>query len=172
MPPTPQEPSVNGRLYEARSDVQRPLNPRQDIGRDSGDYRPSIPQTSSSLSSEEELIAGVNANDYLPEKDGISQAYSHGQQQPPDMANDQKTSPKGFGEVNNRTNGKEFYGPAATLAFLLELRRRVRDFHQQTMKSRIDSSAPTLKPMDRAPSIVNFLHGDDDILPGKFSRRE
>jgi hypothetical protein len=77
----------------------------------------------------------------------------------PEMANDQEHSPRGFGEVNNRTQGKEFYGPAATLAFLLELRRCARAYQESEAQDKANT--------DCASSIVNFLHGDNEMLAGK-----
>lgn len=101
--------------------------------------------------------------DYLPYPD-VNFA------KPPEIEQDPETSPKGFGEVNHRTEGKEFYGPAATLAFLLELRRCARAYQQQTrsdsgniMLSTNDDTAA-----DPAASIVNFLHGDDEMLSGRI----
>jgi hypothetical protein len=68
-------------------------------------------------------------------------------------------NPLGFGEINKRTNGKEFYGPTATLAFLLQLRLYAKSFQ---IRSRKRSALGESK----GSSIVNFLHGDDDTTPG------
>ena len=85
-------------------------------------------------------------------------------------SDDEKPSADGFGETNSRTNGKEFYGPAATLAFLLELRSRARVFQRQSMgkesrrllRRRESSNLPK-------SSIVNLMDGEDNSVgvPGK-----
>jgi hypothetical protein len=79
-------------------------------------------------------------------------------------------SPNGFGEVNTHTNGTEFYGPTATLAFLLELRSRARSFQSQNSegKNRFTTERPEQRE-SRKLSIVNFFHGGDDALPGTIS---
>lgn len=75
----------------------------------------------------------------------------------PVLEQDPETSPGGFGEVNNRTQGKEFYGPAATLAFLLELRRCARAYQQQTKPHSSEVMLSTNDTtVNHASSIVNF----------------
>lgn len=83
---------------------------------------------------------------------------------------DAEPSPNGFGEVNTHTNGTEFYGPTATLAFLLELRSRARSFQSQNSegKNRFTTERPEQRE-SRKLSIVNFFHGGDDALPGTIS---
>lgn len=81
----------------------------------------------------------------------------------PDGPDEQQLSPNGFGEVNKSTSGTEFYGPTATLAFLLELRSRARSFQSQFNR-------PNLRPTrssfgsngSRKLSIVNFFHSADN----------
>lgn len=76
-------------------------------------------------------------------------------------------SPNGFGEVNAHTNGTEFYGPTATLAFLLELRSRARSFQSQNSLNRSELPATRSEQSESQKlSIVNFFHGDDSALSG------
>lgn len=80
---------------------------------------------------------------------------------------EEEPSPHGFGEVNKYTSGTEFYGPTATLAFLLELRSRARSF--QTKSSQLNSRASARGSKlrrSRRLSIVNFFHGDDHATSG------
>lgn len=77
---------------------------------------------------------------------------------------DEGPSPNGFGEVNNHTSGTEFYGPAATLAFLIELRSRARSFQSQACDRGSD-----LKE-SRKISVVNFFHSADYDVSGKNLR--
>jgi hypothetical protein len=75
--------------------------------------------------------------------------------------------PHGFGEVNKYTSGTEFYGPTATLAFLIELQSRARSF--QTKSSQIirkDSTKGSKLGRTQMLSIVNFFHGDDQTTSG------
>lgn len=86
----------------------------------------------------------------------------------PETTADQEPSPAGFGEINYRTNGKEFYGPAATLAFLLELRSRAKAFQSQHQLSRLDPVDARIGSGRHQSSIVNFLDADDDVPLGMF----
>jgi hypothetical protein len=79
---------------------------------------------------------------------------------------DQEPSPRGFGEINYRTNGKEFYGPAATLAFLLELRFRAKAFQSQHGLSGHSPINARIGEGHRKTSIVTFLDADDDVPSG------
>lgn len=70
---------------------------------------------------------------------------------------------KGFGEVNEYTSGTEFYGPAATLAFLLELRARARAFQSQLKQVYHQNLPEAVGSTDSgSASIINFLYGADD----------
>jgi hypothetical protein len=75
-----------------------------------------------------------------------------------DALSEDDTSPQGLGEINSRTNGKEFYGPAATLVFLLELLRRARIFRRQISNGPVRSSAKA--PRNKL-SIINILDAGD-----------
>lgn len=75
--------------------------------------------------------------------------------------------PHGFGGVNKYTSGTEFYGPTATLAFLIELRSRARSF--QNKSSQLNSKASATGSnlgRSRGMSIVNLLRGDDHVASG------
>ncbi|KAG8664265.1 uncharacterized protein FPOAC1_013972 [Fusarium poae] len=84
-----------------------------------------------------------------------------------DSSSDDEASPEGFNETNSRTNGKEFYGPAATLAFLLELRARISAF-QRKLRDRQYS-----RPRTRSrTSLVNLMDGEEvDDSNDKDARR-
>ena len=76
-----------------------------------------------------------------------------------ELTSDEETSPQGFGNTNYRTNGKEFYGPAATLAFLLELRSRARVFRRQIPSANIKTSTESRRAKS---SLVNLMDGEDN----------
>jgi hypothetical protein len=79
----------------------------------------------------------------------------------------QEPSPNGFNEVNKYTSGTEFYGPTATLAFLLELRSRARSFQSQFSQINDHSSGGGFEPRtSRRMSIVNFFHSADPAVSG------
>jgi hypothetical protein len=72
---------------------------------------------------------------------------------------------KGFGEVNEYTSGTEFYGPAATLAFLLELRARARAFQSQLSQVYHQNLPEAIGSNNSGSvSIISFLYGADDSL--------
>ncbi|KAJ9614973.1 hypothetical protein H2200_001047 [Cladophialophora chaetospira] len=80
------------------------------------------------------------------------------QEQPfDDLSSEEEPSPQGFGETNSRTNGREFYGPAATLVFLLELRYRARLFRR-------DFSSLQSRPQKKRTKsfLVNLMDGEDE----------
>jgi hypothetical protein len=61
--------------------------------------------------------------------------------------------------VNKSTSGTEFYGPTATLAFLLELRSRARSFQAQSDRSEQRPARGSFGSNGaRKLSIVNFFH--------------
>ena len=98
-------------------------------------------------------------------------------------SSEEEPSPLGFGETNSRTDGKEFYGPAATLAFLLELRFRARAFRRQIssvqprpQKDRIQSKSSLVNLMDAGnnefvttPCPGAFAAPTPDSTPARLS---
>lgn len=84
-----------------------------------------------------------------------------------DTSSEDETSPQGFGETNSRTNGKEFYGPAATLAFLMELRSRAAAVRRKLRP--IKTQRKTRRTQSRL-SLVNIMDGEEEEdVPGKMT---
>jgi hypothetical protein len=83
------------------------------------------------------------------------------------LSEEEEPSIHGFGEVNKYTSGTGFYGPTATLAFLIKLRSRARSFQTKSTQLNSKTSTPVSNlRRSRRPSIVNFFHGDDHIESG------
>jgi hypothetical protein len=77
-----------------------------------------------------------------------------------DGPEDEQLSPNGFREVNKSTSGTEFYGPTATLAFLLELRSRARSFQSQVNEP--NARQPRRSSGSSKLSIDKFFHSNDN----------
>lgn len=75
-----------------------------------------------------------------------------------DTSSEEETFPQGFGETNSRTNGREFYGPAATLAFLLELRSRAATFRRKTRANKPRNQSHLAQSRS---SLVNMMDGGE-----------
>lgn len=61
----------------------------------------------------------------------------------------------GIGEVNQQTNGSEFYGSTGTFYFLSKLRSRAN-------AQRLSAAAPIAEPAaSPEPSVINLLHSSD-----------
>ncbi|KAH8817495.1 hypothetical protein F5884DRAFT_830552 [Xylogone sp. PMI_703] len=77
---------------------------------------------------------------------------------------------KGFEEINEYTDGREFYGPAATLAFLQELRARARSLKSKLKQIYLQSFPEDLdSTTSDSVSIINFFHGSSN---GFIQRRK
>ena len=84
-----------------------------------------------------------------------------------DVTAEEEGGPAGFGQVNDHTSGTEFYGPTATLAFLLELRSRARILQSQISQMNVRPPQAGREPKGpRRLSIVNFFHSDDYVISG------
>jgi hypothetical protein len=86
-----------------------------------------------------------------------------------DELEDEQLTSNGFGEVNKSTTGTEFYGPTATLAFLLELRSRARSFQSQINELKAHPPTGNFRPNGaRKMSVVNFFHNIDNDVSEKL----
>jgi hypothetical protein len=120
-------------------------------------------------------IAARPSDSSHPEKDKISSQDHESVDQAEDEGDPLVSNPlkadelnaQGFGEFNNYTSGTEFYGPTATLAFLVELQSRARSFQTKSMQhsSRISIEGSN-QERPRRVSIVNYFHSDDPAASG------
>lgn len=71
--------------------------------------------------------------------------------------------------INNFTKGTEFYGPAADISFLSELRSLT--YAQSHEQVPVQEALPDIAKAQRQPFIANELYPGDDIIRGEICQK-